>query len=135
MFTRWGRAAARSEGWYDRRCGFQIAFMEWTALAGVACLLFFGLLIRPSPMRQRAALVGIVLLLVYVIVRAVSLHPVDHLLAVRVAGVSLDSLIELGGVAAIGASAALSARRWKAAAPTRGACACLRSPDGIEGKR
>ena len=99
--TNFGRAAAFHEGWYWHRQGVQIAVTK----VGVAMtiLLSFGILFsaRLTSVQCAIALACAVLILGYMLVRAVSLHQVDALLLRTTLGLRWGRIPELAGCAII----------------------------------
>lgn len=99
--TNLGRAAAFQEGWYWHRHGVQIAVTK----IGVAMtiLLSLGLLLsaRLTSVQCAVALACAVLILGYILVRAVSLHQVDALLQRTTLGLRWARIPELAGCAMI----------------------------------
>ncbi len=100
-FTFFGRDLARAGGWYENRRAFQAVFVVLIALGGVAASGFLLWAFRSEWRRLWPALAGVALLLAFIVVRAASFHHVDQLLAGGPAGVRLNWLFELGGIAAI----------------------------------
>jgi len=111
LLTEVGREIARSQGWYERRRHVQELFVVGIALAGIGLLVFFGVLIRKSLARQGLALLGMVFLACFVVIRASSFHHVDYMLHLQLAGVKLSLIVELGGIGLVMVTAARNARR------------------------
>lgn len=108
--TELGRMSARTHGWYEYRRKFQVAFIAFVALSAVAAV---GIAVRIARGLLRdvgLALLGMVLLLAFIALRASSFHQIDALLGIRLSSVSLNVLLELGGISLIG----LQARRFVA---------------------
>jgi hypothetical protein len=104
-FTELGKLVAHAGGWYDERRVVQLGFIAVLfVLAGVAfaALVRFG---RPALARLRTALVGVVLLALFVCVRAVSFHHVDLLFGTDVHGFRLNWILELSGIFVLGYAA------------------------------
>ena len=97
-FTEFGRDIAREQGWYERRHFVQVIFLLLFAVFG---LVVIGLLIRLTRgfVREcRLALLGAVFLLCFVLMRAASFHHVDQILGMRLAGIKINWILELGGI-------------------------------------
>jgi hypothetical protein len=94
--TNLGRAAAFQEGWYWHRHGVQTAVTK-------TILLSLGLLLsaRLTSVQCAVALACAVLILGYILVRAVSLHQVDALLLRTTLGLRWARIPELAGCAMI----------------------------------
>lgn len=99
FLTATGRCAARVQGWYDRRGAVQVGFIA--ALAGAAVVGGLGALwvLRGTVRRTGVALLGLVWITGFVLVRAVGFHHVDALIGLRLAGMRLNWVFELGGIA------------------------------------
>lgn len=106
LITQYGREWARAGGWYEDRRVVQSIFIN--CLAGAAAVFLFALIwaLRGMPFRFYVALTGLILLGVYVLIRAASFHHVDHFLGLGTEGFRLAWLVELGGIV-ITATAAL----------------------------
>jgi hypothetical protein len=101
IVTEVGRIVARSGGWYDRRRGVQIFFILTVLAAGLWGLRTVWLLARGNVVEMRAVLLGTILLVCFVVIRAASFHHVDILLGHEIAGVRLNWILELGGISII----------------------------------
>jgi hypothetical protein len=110
--TALGRHLAREQGWYDRRQEFQVRFIIIVAGIGLAALGWFAWMVRQASRGQLLALMGLVFLITFVLIRASSFHHVDLLLGVRLAGLKANWILELGGIGCVGLGAL---RSWRAA--------------------
>ena len=99
--TQFGRRTALAEEWYDQRAFVQRAFVAGVALAGVAVAALAGWLVRKHLDELWLALAGGCLLIVFVIVRATSIHHVDELLGVTLANLPINFILENGGILTI----------------------------------
>lgn len=111
--TAFGRGLARQEGWYRDRRTVQLLMMAiggGIALAAGAWLLR---LTKGAHGSVRLGLVGLLVLGMFVMLRAASFHHVDVALGARVGGTKLHILLELGGIVivAVGALWAGAPRR------------------------
>jgi hypothetical protein len=109
-FTVAGRRLAKAQGWYDQRRAYQAAFIAAVAGAGLLALGVLGWFTRRHWRRQGLALLGVVLLVVFVVIRASSFHRVDQMLGARLGALRMNHVLELGGIACVGAGAFLAAR-------------------------
>jgi hypothetical protein len=109
--TQEGRDMARSEGWYGDRRPVQVVFIAVLAAMGVAGVVAVMWWLRGSLRRYRAAVVGIIYLVCFVIIRAASFHHIDRLLHVGLDHVRVNHVLELGGIGFIGWGARGSMRR------------------------
>jgi len=114
LFTGVGRDIAQAQGWYDRRRAVQALFLALLAFGGLATLVVFFRL-TPGLVREcRTALIGASFLLCFVLMRAASFHHVDQLLGIRLTGLKMNYLLELGGISCVGLGALRCACRHRA---------------------
>jgi hypothetical protein len=99
------RYLAHIEGWYDYRRFIQVLFL--LALALGAFFAAAGLLrwMRRSSFSQKAAATGLSLLLLFIVMRATSLHAIDQWVMRNVAGLRAGWWLELAAITVIGLSA------------------------------
>ncbi len=101
FLTALGRCDARLQGWYEIRRPVQRAFiillLTFTVLGGAA----LAWVMRHALKRIWPALLGLVLVAGYVLVRAVSFHHMDALINTRLLDVRLKSVFELSGLVLI----------------------------------
>lgn len=75
--TQWLRAISKVHGWYEQRRGLQLVFISLMGLAIPLLLISLRVFLNNSWRRYKLTWIGIVLLLVFVSVRAASFHHVD----------------------------------------------------------
>lgn len=75
--TEWLRALAKAHGWYEQRRLYQLLFISAMGLAIPVLLVALRLFLYHSWQRYKLTWLGIVLLLIFVMVRAASFHHVD----------------------------------------------------------
>ena len=101
FLTALGRCEARLQGWYEARRPVQrefiILLLALTMLGGAA----LTWVMRNALRRIWPALIGLVLVAGYVLVRAVSFHHMDALINTRLLDVRLNWAFELSGLALI----------------------------------
>jgi hypothetical protein len=107
---------ARVSGWYGERARFQRLAMVLAALAITAGGLFVIRVARTAS--ERLALVAGLLLALFIIIRAISLHVADAALGTGVGPLTLSRLIEFGLLGAIAFGAAIS-WGYSAGAPSK----------------
>ncbi len=110
LFTAVARDAARAQGWYDARRGYQLAFFVGLAIAGTVGGI--AALIAASRSRNpcaRLAVIGTLLLSGFILVRVASFHHVDVLMRMRFAGARFYWILELAPIALIALAAGRSA--------------------------
>jgi len=95
------RKLATSQGWYDRHRLVQGWFIAGIVGVALILILWLGWLSRSAWHHYRLALVGVVFLASFVVIRAASFHHVDHMLGWTLAGWRMNWLLELGGIGCI----------------------------------
>ena len=106
-----GRCLAKAQGWYENRRVVQAAFIAVLALAGLGFLAVMLRALRGRLAENGLAAAGTAFLVTFVLVRAVGFHHVDAMLRMPVAGLRMNWILELGGIALIAANAAALLRR------------------------
>jgi hypothetical protein len=90
-----------SNGWYSERGPAQLDLIL-AMLVGFALAAIIGLYwARKTSGPALSSLAVMLLLITFVLVRAVSLHAVDRIIFERIAGVTLSTGIEAGGIVVI----------------------------------
>lgn len=97
FITAAGRCMAQAQGWYENRRVVQLVFILVLAGTGVLALLGLGRMLRGTLPRTGLALLGLVLVTVFVVIRAAGFHHMDVLIGTRIAGMRLNWLLELSG--------------------------------------
>jgi preprotein translocase subunit Sss1 len=109
LVTDIGRVLSRRQGWYESRRDFQ----KWLVIAvlGLSAIgtLGFAVLFRVFLSKHLLLAAGVAMLMTFIVTRAVSFHHVDQLLKVEMAGLRINWILELGGIAVIGWAAAREA--------------------------
>jgi hypothetical protein len=108
--TALGRYVAREQGWYDRRQELQIVFIIVVAALGCAALAWLAWLVRRASRGRLLAIIGLIVVLTFVLIRAFSFHHVDRFLGVTFAGLKANWILELGGIGCVGLGALWSLR-------------------------
>jgi hypothetical protein len=106
--TEAGRVLAQDQGWYEQRQFVQLVFI---ALAAMTCLIAAITLLlwaRNFPIPTRIALIGTMMVLGFVLIRAASLHHVDWLIRQRILGLRWNWLLEMSGISLV-----LFASQWR----------------------
>lgn len=105
-----GRRVLRAHGRYEHRRVYQLAFIRAVALLGVGSLAVSLWAARHAIRRRGPALVGLMFVLAFVVIRAASFHHVDAFLAARLGGLEWNWILELGGIGVVGLAACRIAR-------------------------
>lgn len=108
------RGAAWTEGWYADRRPVQAVVVLCVAAAGAVAAVRIARILRPVRQQVGGAVLGLAVLVVFVAIRAVSLHQIDHLLARG--SVQTGTFIELVCIGTIGWSTARYLRRGEISA-------------------
>jgi hypothetical protein len=101
VLTEAGRFLAKFQGWYDQRRSAQIALVAVVATMSLIAAIMLVKWARNAPVSTWLALAASIMLIGYWVIRAVSLHSLDHFIDARVLGVRLNSIVEIAGIAAV----------------------------------
>ena len=93
--TNFFRQIARSQGWYRQRRPIQAAFTLVVAIISLGVGAFLVKFTISASVGVRLAVVGLLLLATYIVLRAASLHHLDWALGRMVNGVKLHNYVEL----------------------------------------
>ena len=96
---------ARQQGWYAHRQSFQMWFTVVIAAVGTGLIVLASWIMR-NYRSTRMAFIGLIVLLVFIVIRTASLHSIDEILAIKFAGQKIKYLLELAAIACIAISAA-----------------------------
>ena len=105
LLTLTGRRIAIAQGWYENRQVVQIFFVGCVAVGGFISVALMRRLVRKHA-DLRLPLLGFVVLLVFVVIRAASFHHVDQLINFRMGGVRMNWVLELGAISLVAMGAA-----------------------------
>ena len=111
LFTQIGRSIARQEGWYGNRREVQSIFIATLALGGALAIVWLFWMTRNALRTYGLALVGALFTVTFIIIRAASFHRIDEMLGWSYLGVEMNWVLELSGIACVGAGAAMTIRR------------------------
>lgn len=110
LFTQVLRDAAKSEGWYEQRRTLQASFIFAVLAAGLAS---GAVALRYRAMLHRsmaAAILGLIFIYGYVVVRAASFHHVDLFIQSQILGIRWNWILEIGGIVVVFVAALRAAR-------------------------
>ena len=105
--TATGKCLAQAQGWYGQRRVVQLIFLGGIAVAGIAAMSVGLWQLRGQLRRHAIALIGTIILLVFVMARALSFHHIDRILGVGQFGIPNNFLFENGGLFLIAVNAIL----------------------------
>lgn len=103
--TEVGKQVATDQGWYDQRRRVQLDFIMGLIVFSFATLMFLIQSMGKAWKKFWLALLGMLFLLCFIIIRATSFHHVDQLLGWELGGFSLNWILELGGITCIAIAA------------------------------
>ena len=106
--TEAGRIIALKQGWYPKRRIVQLWFIAGVALA---CLWIAVTLLRladDAPVATWLALIGMVVVLAFVLIRAASFHHIDRFIDERILGLKWNWVLEMGGISIV-----IVASQWR----------------------
>lgn len=111
LLTSAGRAYAKEEGWYEQRRAVQLVFV--VVLAAVAAIVGAATLwlTRRTHFTVRLALIGLVFIGLFVLLRAASFHHLNDILGRGPPDFNLGSVQEMAGIVVVAAAAWLYGRR------------------------
>lgn len=98
FLTAAGRCHAQSAGWYEDRGKVQMAFilgvLVVSLLSALAMLIFLYRLI----LRNLLLFAGTIMLLSFIVIRAVGFHGFDQLIGLRIGPFAMNHVLELGSL-------------------------------------
>ena len=99
--TELGRVVATEQGWYGERQTVQVWFIVGVALTctSIGYVLLIGA--RKSPVPTWLALIGMMTVLAFVLIRAASFHHIDRFIGDRVLGLRWNWVVEMSGIAMV----------------------------------
>lgn len=100
-FTEVGRDLAVEYGWYAHRRFVQASFIAAMVAGGLGVGVWLARRLKDLDVYARRAAYGLVVLGVFVLVRASSFHHVDMLLGFSWNNIAINAVLELSGIAAI----------------------------------
>lgn len=99
--TEIGRILARAQGWYAHRQVIQQEFIAGVLAAAMVLAAAGFYLARRTSIAAQCALAGSTFLLAFVVIRASSFHHVDLFIRSQWLGLSMNGVMETGGIAVI----------------------------------
>lgn len=121
LLTGLGRSWAYTQGWYDQRRTVQVVFIALMALAFVSSVKMIVTHFPRTSRRHRLALLGAVFLTSLIITRAASFHHLDTLLHWHLGSMTVNWILELGGISLVAIAAGWNVR-WRFAEPSMANC-------------
>lgn len=112
-FTETGRQFAINQGWYDLRWQIQEPMVVGITVIGVSLLALLLAITRSLLPRHILAFVGTLILVIFLILKALSFHYFDNLLDREIASVQLRTIIEWLGIGCVGLCATINCWWYK----------------------
>ncbi|MFP5270046.1 hypothetical protein [Coleofasciculus sp.] len=100
-----GKELALSQGWYQQRRMVQVQFIGGIVIAALILLSVIGRAVYAERRTYRLALLGLMFLSCFIVIRASSFHHIDTLLGWQLVGLRMNWILELGGIACIAIAA------------------------------
>ncbi len=98
LMTDIGRVLAKQQGWYQDRKQVQAAFIVAVLMVALMVTALLVWLYRRTLLCNGLAIVGFVVLMAFIMVRATSFHGSDVLIHSRLMGLKINWLLECGGL-------------------------------------
>jgi hypothetical protein len=111
ILTSLGRQNAFQENWYSSRSGLQLILVAAFWVIGLVLLVLLIRYRHAISRLQGTAVIGVIFLFSFALVRAVSLHAIDVFLYRRITGIQPNWLVELGGIALVAVPAVVALTR------------------------
>lgn len=102
LLTQIGRDIAKSHGWYKDRRLFQTGFIILIGVIGITSLTLLIRTYRNTCYSIKIALTGCAILFIFILIRASSFHHMDIFINMKLIGIKMNWLLELGSLAIIG---------------------------------
>ena len=112
LFTEVGREISRAGGWYERRRLIQLVFVVLVIAGAAAFGIWFSRRYHTFFLTHRYLGLGLLFLLTFIVVRAVSFHHIDEFLHTDLLGFRANWILELGAISLI-IFAAMRKRKWR----------------------
>lgn len=113
LLTSLGRAHAIANGWYGEHRQVQLAFVIALGVAAMFAGIAMRRLTRGAHASVRLALLGLVFIGLFVLLRAASFHHLDEMLGRGLPEFNWGSLQEMGGILIVAAAATLYSRHQR----------------------
>lgn len=111
LLTAAGRSLAKEQGWYEDRRRYQLAFIIAFAAGAVLGIAILVRRFASARWPVRGAMVGMILLILFVVIRASSFEKMDQFISGFVGGWRVNHVMEIGGIAIVALCAWLARRQ------------------------
>jgi hypothetical protein len=106
--TEVGRVIAFAHGWYGQRQFVQLALIIFAAIVCISVVITLLIWTRHGPLSTWFALLGTILVIGYVLIRAASFHHIDRFIGTTFLGLRWNWILEIGGITIV-----LLASQWR----------------------
>ena len=106
--TEVGRVIAFAHGWYGQRQLVQLALIIFAAIVCISVVITLLIWTRHGPLSTWFALLGTILVIGYVLIRAASFHHIDRFIGTTFLGLRWNWILEIGGITIV-----LLASQWR----------------------
>jgi len=113
LLTILARDAAIRNGWWAVRRSYQFWFIGGMLAMSTGLLIFFIYILRGTIKNNYLAIMGLFLLLVFILVRAISFHHFDKLIGLSFIGIEINFMLEFSGIILIITSGIINYRIFK----------------------
>lgn len=97
-FTQTMKDSAQAHGWYEHRRPMQTMFIALLGFGMLTALVSLRIFLTNSWRKYKLALVGIVLLCTFILMRAASFHHFDLFINNGIVGIKTNVLLEIGAI-------------------------------------
>ena len=105
LFTDIGRVISYHGGWYEQRRNYQIWFVLGVVGFGGLVTGWFIWRHHAFWIHHKLLTAGVLFLMTFILVRAISFHHFDSFLKIKLVGVKMNWVLELGGILLVGLAA------------------------------
>ena len=102
LLTQIGRDLAIAHGWYEDRRIIQSAFIILIGFLGLTSMAILMRIYRNAHTPIKIVFAGCIILFIFILMRASSFHHMDILINIKLVGIKMNWILELGGLAIIG---------------------------------
>lgn len=101
FITAVGRCYSQFEGWYDERREFQRHFIYGLIGVTFTAFVILAIALRRILLTNWLAILGVFLVVLFILVRAVGFHHFDVIIQSKISDVKVNWIMELGGISLV----------------------------------
>ncbi|WP_170476728.1 isopropylmalate isomerase [Ruegeria arenilitoris] len=109
--TAGGRCLSQMQGWYEERRAVQFIFIVAIVLTGFNIAIFSLWALRQHLRAVGLALIGLIILICFILIRAAGFHHFDEFLNTEIQSIRMNWILELTSIALIAINAIVIIRR------------------------